>query len=140
MQVLGYSTMTRVQEQSLPIALTGVDVLAKAKTGTGKTLSFLIPAIEAALRPPEARGKIKILCVSPTRELASQIYEEGQMLARFHAGFKLMCIYGGTDMKKDINGFRQPPDLLVATPGRLNDHLKSSGLDALMLVLRELTH
>ena len=83
-----------MQEQSLPVALTGVDVLAKAKTGTGKTLSFLIPAIEQALRAHGAPGQIKVLIVSPTRELASQICEEGQMLCRFHSGFKLMCIYG----------------------------------------------
>jgi len=93
-EVLRYETMTIVQEQSLPVALTGVDVLAKAKTGTGKTLSFLIPAIEEALRAQGAPGKIKVLIVSPTRELASQIYEEGQMLCRFHSGLKLMCIYG----------------------------------------------
>ena len=93
-EVLRYETMTIVQEQSLPVALTGVDVLAKAKTGTGKTLSFLIPAIEQVLRAQGAPGRIKVLIVSPTRELASQIYEEGQMLCRFHSGFKLMCIYG----------------------------------------------
>jgi ATP-dependent RNA helicase MSS116 len=117
--------MTVVQQQSLPVALTGVDVLAKAKTGTGKTLSFLIPAIESilkstifidffianaltfqnlyqeiALRPPAMSGKVKILIISPTRELASQIYEEGQMLCKFHVGFKLMCVFGGTNMKK----------------------------------------
>ena len=137
-EVLRYETMTLVQQQSLPVALTGADVLAKAKTGTGKTLSFLLPAVEAALRPPSGGPKIKILIVSPTRELASQIYEEGQMVCKFHSGFKLMCIYGGTNMNKDINGFKAPPDLLVATPGRLNDHLQNSGLDRMMLGLRVL--
>ena len=137
-EVLRYETMTLVQQQSLPVALSGVDVLAKAKTGTGKTLSFLLPALEAALRPPSGGPRIKILIVSPTRELASQIYEEGQMVCKFHSGFKLMCIYGGTNMNKDINGFKAPPDLLVATPGRLNDHLQSSGLDRMMLGLRVL--
>ena len=137
-EVLRYETMTLVQQQSLPVALSGVDVLAKAKTGTGKTLSFLLPALEAALRPPSGGPRIKILIVSPTRELASQIYEEGQMVCKFHSGFKLMCIYGGTNMNKDINGFKAPPDLLVATPGRLNDHLQNSGLDRMMLGLRVL--
>ena len=119
-EVLCFETMTIVQEQSLPVALKGVDVLAKAKTGTGKTLSFLIPAIEAALRPPAAPGQIKILCISPTRELASQIFEEGQQLCKFHASFRLQVIFGGTSMGKDNNGFRTPPDLLVATPGSVN--------------------
>jgi len=137
-EVLRYETMTIVQQQSLPVALSGVDVLAKAKTGTGKTLSFLIPAIEVALRGSPTPGRIKILCVSPTRELASQIYEEGQMLCKFHAGFRLMVMFGGTSMNKDINALQTSPDLIVATPGRLNDHLQNSGLDVKMKSLRVL--
>jgi ATP-dependent RNA helicase MSS116 len=134
-EALGYVTMTRVQEQTLPVALNGDDLLAKAKTGTGKTLSFLIPAIEAALRNASP-GFVQILCVSPTRELASQIYEEAALLCRFHADMRLMCIFGGTSMNKDISGFRTPPNLLVATPGRLNDHLENSGLASIMSRLR----
>jgi ATP-dependent RNA helicase MSS116 len=134
-EALGYVTMTRVQEQTLPVALNGDDLLAKAKTGTGKTLSFLIPAVEAAVRA-SSPGFVQILCVSPTRELASQIYEEAALLCRFHADMRLMCIFGGTSMNKDISGFRTPPNLLVATPGRLNDHLENSGLASIMSRLR----
>jgi ATP-dependent RNA helicase MSS116 len=127
--VMGYEQMTLVQEQTIPLALTGVDLLAKAKTGTGKTLAFLIPAIEAALRAKaegKAQNMVKILVISPTRELASQIYDEVRLLCQFHA-LSAQVIVGGTNVNKDLTGFKSNPDVLIATPGRLNDHLENSG-------------
>ena len=137
--VLGYEHMTLVQEQTLAAALTGVDMLAKAKTGTGKTLAFLIPSIEqAAAAKAQGQWKIKVLVVSPTRELATQIYEEAASLCRFH-DLRIQAIVGGTNLNKDIGGFKKNPDILVATPGRLNDHLQSGTLarhvDALQVLV-----
>ena len=106
-------------------------MVAKAKTGTGKTLSFMIPAVDAAAKSVGQRGgkRISGLVLSPTRELAQQTLEEGKILARYH-GLSLACIVGGTNAKKDMSTLGlsggRAPDILVATPGRLNDHLENS--------------
>ena len=130
--VLHYETMTKCQAESLPVSLrNNCDVLCKAKTGTGKTLGFMIPAVELMRNTPAARrrGRVSVLCVSPTRELACQIRDEGQQLLSFLPGVELQVVYGGTNVKRDISKFRQRwPDILVGTPGRLNDHLENNGL------------
>lgn len=96
-------------------------------TTTGKTLAFLIPACHKALGIPanQRRGKVSVLVVSPTRELCQQIYEEGRILCT-HVALSLQCIYGGTKINSDLSKFRRAyPDILIATPGRLNDHLQN---------------
>ena len=96
-EVLGYETCTEVQAAAVPPALQGKDLVCKAKTGTGKTLGFLIPAFEALLARPVARGsKIGILVVSPTRELATQIAVEAEALSKFHSSFNgVLSVVGG---------------------------------------------
>ena len=96
-EVLGYETCTEVQAAAVPPALQGKDLVCKAKTGTGKTLGFLIPAYEALLARPVAKGsKIGILVVSPTRELATQIAVEAEALAKFHSSFNgVLSVVGG---------------------------------------------
>lgn len=89
-EVMRYENCTDVQAASLPVCLRGVDALVKAKTGTGKTLAFLIPAFEKLQKDASRRGKIGALIVSPTRELASQIGEEAKTLATFH-GFTVQA-------------------------------------------------
>lgn len=132
-----YANMTMVQEQTIPVSVTGVDVIAKAKTGTGKTLAFLIPAIEKCVEEPRQKGAISSLIISPTRELAQQIQEEAEMLANRHSPkLKVMCIVGGTNMNRDLKGFENPPDILIATPGRLNDHLENQNLPRMLKKLR----
>ncbi|KAG5191011.1 P-loop containing nucleoside triphosphate hydrolase protein, partial [Tribonema minus] len=139
-QAMGYETMTKVQSATIPVSLTGVDILAKAKTGTGKTLAFLIPCVERALRSPRRAGGISVLIISPTRELAQQIHDEAALATRF-MGMRLQCIFGGTNIKADLRKLSDAtPDILVATPGRLNDHLENqtlarqlAGLSALVL-------
>ena len=139
-EVLGYQTMTKVQAMSIPVALGPDDVMVKAKTGTGKTLAFLIPSIEK-LAVRSQRGPLKtisILCISPTRELASQIMAEGQQLTKFHQ-LHLQVVYGGTNVKSDLSKMRQRmPDILVATPGRLNDLLENHGLQQQLSQLQNL--
>lgn len=120
-----YTTMTVVQARSIPVSLGGVDVLTKARTGTGKTLAFLIPALHRAL--VHATAGVSILIVSPTRELAQQIADEAGMLSTYLPNFRLQIVYGGTSTTKDVSAFRAAmPQLLVATPGRLVDHLRNS--------------
>ncbi|CAN0360439.1 unnamed protein product, partial [Scytosiphon promiscuus] len=105
----------------------GVDVLAKAKTGTGKTVAFLIPAIERAAKRGNGRG-VSALIISPTRELAQQIAEEAQQIMSFHR-LKLMCSVGGVNVNRDLNQLNSgAPDIMVATPGRLLDLLENHGL------------
>ena len=130
--VLGYEVMTDCQELSIPVAVEGGDALVKAKTGTGKTLGFLIPAIHRVHQtttPQERKGKTSIIVISPTRELACQIEEEAKQLLTY-LKLSLQSCYGGTNVKTDLRRFRQFsfPDILVATPGRLNDHLQNNGL------------
>ncbi|GAA6020962.1 hypothetical protein JCM10207_003205 [Rhodosporidiobolus poonsookiae] len=126
----GYEFCTQVQAQTLPEILTGVDVLAQAKTGTGKTLGFLVPSIERLLRSPQqpGKGQISVLVLSPTRELAIQIEDSARVLL---AGtpYKVQHVVGGTNMNaetKRLNNERC--DFLIATPGRLLDHLENSTL------------
>ncbi|CAM9176162.1 unnamed protein product, partial [Sphacelaria rigidula] len=128
--ILGYKCMTKVQEQSIPVCLSGVDVLAKAKTGTGKTLAFLIPLVEKAAKN-KSRG-ISGIVISPTRELAQQIAAEAEQLMAFHK-LRLMCAVGGVNINRDLNQLAKgTPHVLVATPGRLLDLLQNCklGFDA----------
>ena len=116
---LGISKPFAVQALVLPDALAGVDVLAASPTGSGKTLAFGIPTIE---RTAEASGQPAALVLVPTRELASQIVEELQPLARAR-GLWLAAVYGGTSVTGQAKNARRS-DILVATPGRLNDLLE----------------
>ncbi|KAH7620280.1 putative DEAD-box ATP-dependent RNA helicase 26 [Nannochloris sp. 'desiccata'] len=125
-EVMGFSYMTEVQDQTLPVVMNGQDVLAKAKTGTGKTVAFLLPSIEALAHDPPAAGSISVLVLSPTRELASQIAKEADSLLTFHP-FKSQVVYGGTNINSERNRMdRGRVDVLVATPGRLIDHLENT--------------
>ncbi|CAN0301016.1 unnamed protein product [Phaeothamnion confervicola] len=131
--VFHYECMTRVQAAAIPSCLPGEDCLAKAKTGTGKTLAFLIPAVERAIREPRRAGRIAVLVISPTRELASQIAEEAKQLLTYHRGMGVQCVVGGTNIKSDLRALAdRPPTVLVATPGRLNDHLENQDMAALL--------
>ncbi len=125
-EVLRFERLTAVQAATLPGLLRGRDVLAKARTGTGKTVAFLLPAVEALASNPPRADAITVLVMSPTRELASQIALEATQLLTFHP-FKAQVVYGGTNIKAErsrINGGRC--DVLVATPGRLQDHIENS--------------
>jgi ATP-dependent RNA helicase MSS116 len=132
-----YEFMTEVQAQTLPVILDStrsIDVLAKAKTGTGKTLGFLIPAVEKLILTNNNKGKTGIGClvISPTRELAYQISKEAEKLVSFQNRPKinvLVCV-GGTNINKDRKILKQGNvNILVATPGRLLDHLKNQEMD-----------
>lgn len=127
---LRYEYCTKVQAMSLPACLSGSDVVCKAKTGSGKTIAFLLPAIErikAQKRPPRT---VACLVISPTRELAAQIAAEAAKLVQFQRPpIVVQCVVGGTNMKSEASKMSaRAPDILVATPGRLIDHLKNGAL------------
>jgi len=139
-EVFRYEFCTNVQAQSLPVCLTGQDVLAKAKTGTGKTLGFMIPVIEQLLRRRPAAGQVGALVLSPTRELAMQIYQEATKLLHFH-NLTVQVVIGGTNINSEANRLRNStPHILVATPGRCLDHLTNpdTGLEGMMRGLQML--
>lgn len=126
------ANMTPVQAETLPHTLTGSDVLAQAKTGTGKTIAFLLPAIQKLvtdtdrLSLPLNSRPISLLVISPTRELAIQIGDEAKrLLAKFPDHNEVQVAYGGTNPTAGYNKILKGCDILVATPGRLLDYLGS---------------
>lgn len=134
---LGFRAPTPIQAAAVPPALAGRDVLASAPTGTGKTAAFLLPLLQRLKDRP--RGATRALILTPTRELAGQIEEQ---LRRLAAGSKLrgVTIVGGVPMNPQIRALRAGVDVVVATPGRLLDHLQqgTARLDAVeILVLDE---
>lgn len=133
-QVFAYEFMTPVQAETLPLIMNGTDVLAKAKTGTGKTLGFLIPTIERILHHKGRNSQdIGCLVISPARELAFQIASEAESLLRFHKNMNVVTCVGGTNIKKDITALKKNSvEIIVATPGRLIDHLENNNLAARM--------
>ncbi|CAO2046956.1 unnamed protein product [Urochloa humidicola] len=148
----GYVHTTVVQEAALPICLEGKDVLVKAKTGTGKSAAFLLPAIESVLNGMKSNTNRRVspifaLVLCPTRELAIQLTAEANVLLKYHEGIGVQSLIGGTRFKLDQRRLESDPcQILVATPGRLLDHIenKSSFSVRLMglklLVLDEADH
>ncbi len=134
---LGFEKPTPIQAEAIPAALAGRDVLASATTGSGKTAAFLLPILERLLGRP--RGATRALVLTPTRELAAQIADDADDLAR-HTQLSIAAVYGGVAMGPQQRALRSGTDLIVATPGRLLDHLRSktARLDQLeVLVLDE---
>ncbi len=130
----GLHKLTEIQEKSFDIILSGKDVVGRARTGTGKTLSFLLPSLERVLQKLEKSNLqpgISILILSPTRELAAQISKEADRLVAQHGSeITSQVVYGGSSRFEDIERFeRQLPTVLVATPGRLKDHLATTKLN-----------
>ncbi|MBE6939336.1 MAG: DEAD/DEAH box helicase [Ruminococcaceae bacterium] len=116
-----YEISTPVQAGCIPPMLEGKDVIAKAPTGTGKTMAFGIPIIE---RIDASSDTVQAVILAPTRELALQITDEMREVAVHHEGVRLVCLYGGQPIGKQINALKRKPQIVVATPGRLSDHMK----------------
>jgi len=134
---LGFQAPTPIQRDAIPPALVGRDVLACAMTGSGKTAAFLLPILQRLIALP--RGTTRALIVAPTRELAAQIDEHRRQLGR-HTRLTGAAVFGGVGMGPQESALRRGVDVLVATPGRLLDHMRMpyTRLDALqVLVLDE---
>ena len=116
----GFSSPTPIQEQAIPPALAGRDVIGCAQTGTGKTAAFVIPMVERLAALP--KGQPQALILAPTRELALQTLTTIEKLGRSRR-ISATVIVGGADMQAQVRGLRQRPEILIATPGRLLDHM-----------------
>lgn len=123
---MGYREMTPIQEQAIPLILEGNDLIGAAQTGTGKTAAFLIPLIDRLARLPKRETRALIL--TPTRELALQIDEQMSGLA-YHVGLSSTCIIGGMSFGHQEHSIRRKAELLIATPGRMIDHLRFDHVD-----------
>jgi ATP-dependent RNA helicase DeaD len=117
---VGYSEATPIQEKTIPVLLTGRDVTGQAQTGTGKTASFGIPAIEH-VDPSVNATQSLILC--PTRELALQVCTELKKLSKFKRGLRVLAVYGGESIERQIRDLKAGAHIVVGTPGRIIDHL-----------------
>ncbi|HOQ29320.1 MAG TPA: DEAD/DEAH box helicase, partial [Armatimonadota bacterium] len=130
----GYKTPTPIQAQAIPLALQGDDILGCAQTGTGKTAAFALPILH---RFSETGRKPRALILAPTRELASQIEASFAAYGK-HLPTRVCALYGGVPLKGQIARLRKGIDILVATPGRLMDHVERhtvdlSGIEVLVL-------
>lgn len=138
---LGYREPTPIQEQAIPVVMSGKDVMGAAQTGTGKTAGFALPIIHrllpmASSSTSPARHPVRALMLAPTRELADQIYQNVKEYAR-HTPLRTAVVFGGVDMKPQTLALRQGCEILIATPGRLLDHVeqKSTNLSQVQILV-----
>ncbi len=134
---MGFQAATPIQTQAIPLIRTGVDVIARSQTGTGKTVAFGIPALEAVDTEQESVVQVLILC--PTRELAQQAGEEVRKLSKFIPGIHPTEVYGGADMRRQFMQLRKA-NMVIGTPGRVMDHMRRGTLNLAglkMIVLDE---
>ena len=117
----GYEMSTPVQAGSIPPMMAWKDLTAKAPTGTGKTFAFGIPIVEH-IDPQDS--SVQAVILAPTRELAMQITTEMREISQYKEGIRLVCLYGGQPIGKQIETLKKKPQIVIATPGRLSDHLK----------------
>ena len=118
---MGFETMTPIQEQAIPVMLEGRDLIGQAQTGTGKTAAFGIPIIQKI--DPEERG-LQAIILCPTRELAIQAAEEIRRFAKYMHEVKVLPVYGGQDISKQIRALSKGVQIVVGTPGRVMDHMR----------------
>lgn len=119
---LGFSEMTEIQAQSIPLLLQGRDVVGRSNTGTGKTAAFGIPAVESITE--DDRRSVAVLILCPTRELAMQACEEIRKFAKFKRCVKACAVYGGASMERQIMDLKRGANIVIGTPGRVMDHIR----------------
>ena len=126
---MGYESMTPIQEQAIPVVLTGQDVMGAAQTGTGKTAAFSLPLLQRLLKHESsstspARHPVRALVLLPTRELADQVAQQIALYAKY-TKLRSTVVFGGMDMKPQTIELKKGVEVLVATPGRLLDHIEA---------------
>ncbi len=124
----GYHTPTPIQQQAIPVILKGGDILGGAQTGTGKTAGFTLPLLQLLSTKAKGRGPVRALILTPTRELAAQVGESVELYGKF-LPIKSAVIFGGVKIEPQIAKLRQGVDILIATPGRLLDHVSQKTVD-----------
>lgn len=125
-ELSGYVNATPIQAKVIPLAMTGRDICASAATGSGKTAAFVLPFLERLLYRPKDQATIRVLVVTPTRELATQIYDVLMKLSQFTDVTSCIICGGKKDIKSQEVTLRNRPDVVVCTPGRVIDHLRNS--------------
>jgi ATP-dependent RNA helicase RhlE len=128
----GYTEPTPIQAQAIPIVLQGLDVMGGAQTGTGKTAGFTLPMLQrlarhASTSPSPARHPVRALIMAPTRELAMQVHESVKTYSKY-VPLRSVCLYGGVDIKPQIAELKEGREIVVATPGRLLDHVQQKSV------------
>lgn len=134
---MGFEEATPIQSQAIPVVMSGSDVIGQAQTGTGKTAAFGIPMLQ---NMDSELKKTQALILSPTRELAIQVAEELRNLSKYMHGVKILPVYGGQDISKQIRSLKGGIQVIVGTPGRVMDHLRRKTIrceDVRMIVLDE---
>ena len=125
----GFAATTPIQSAVIPIVMSGDDLIGCADTGTGKTAAFLLPILNRLLKAraaaPEERGYTRVLILAPTRELAVQIEDDVQGFT-YHTDLTSIAVYGGVPMDPQERALKAGVDIVVATPGRLMDHMRSN--------------
>jgi superfamily II DNA/RNA helicase len=126
---MGYESMTPIQAQAIPVVLTGKDVMGAAQTGTGKTAAFSLPLLQRLLKHENAstspaRHPVRALVLLPTRELADQVAQQVKLYAKY-TNLRSAVVFGGMDMKPQTLELKRGVEVLVATPGRLLDHIEA---------------
>jgi ATP-dependent RNA helicase RhlE len=129
----GYSEPTPIQAQAIPVVLAGKDVMGGAQTGTGKTAGFVLPLLQrlarhASTSPSPARHPVRALILTPTRELAMQVHESVQTYGK-HIPLRDLVVYGGVDIRPQTEALRKGVEIVVATPGRLLDHVQQKSVN-----------
>ncbi len=123
---LSFTTPSVIQAEAIPHLMNGEDIIAMAPTGSGKTLAFAIPAIQ---KIDTAKNCIQALIICPTRELTIQAHREFEKLSKHNSEIKIASIYGGQQIAKQLNALKRNPQIIIATPGRLMDHLRQGNLE-----------
>ena len=122
---LNFETPTPIQEKVIPLALKGIDILGTAQTGSGKTISYVLPIVE------NLRNNVnsKFLILTPTRELAEQVFNVVKIFLGYGKPFKAINLIGGKGIYSQINQLKRNPQIIIGTPGRINDHLERKSLN-----------
>ncbi|MCB1637196.1 MAG: DEAD/DEAH box helicase, partial [Xanthomonadales bacterium] len=123
---VGYETPSPIQAASIPVLLSGSDMIGQAQTGTGKTAAFALPMLA---RVDITQNHPQVLVLTPTRELAIQVAEAFQTYASFMKDFHVLPLYGGQDFSNQLRQLKRGPHVIVGTPGRLLDHLRRGSLN-----------
>jgi len=123
---LGYEEATPIQSEAIPIMMTGKDIIGQAQTGTGKTAAFGVPAIEML---DTSSKKLQVMILCPTRELAIQVAEEMNKLARYKKDVSFLPVYGGQPIERQLKILKKGVQIIIGTPGRILDHLDRGTID-----------
>ena len=125
----GYTAPTEIQSQAIPAAIEGRDIIGCAQTGTGKTAAFVLPILNRLSHEHSTKSKaVKSLILTPTRELAIQIEDAIRGYGRF-THLRTLAVYGGVSIQNQFSALRRGVDIIVATPGRLMDHMRRRSID-----------